>query len=237
MNIRQMNRFGATALALLLLKPLHLGAAEFTPGASIREAAEQAVRSAAGAAQDGLLVSADSVDTRLRLAPCPVSLSAFITGDGQLRDRTMVGVRCEAATRWVLYLGVSVATELPVLVAQRALRRDEIPVAADFSAVRRRLPGLASSYVCDPQQLSGQKLTRAIAVGEALATDALLAAIVVHRGQELTLLAHASGMDVRVAVIALADGRPAERIRVQNPVSHRVVEATVRTAELVEVSL
>ena len=237
MNIRQLNRFGATALALLLLKPLHVSAEDFTAGSVIRAAAEQAVRAAAGGAEDGLLVNADSVDTRLRLAPCPVPLSAFITGDGQLRDRTTVGVRCEGATRWVLYLGVSVATELPVLVAQRALRRDDIPLATDFKAVRRRLPGLASSYVCDPQQLQGQRLTRGIALGEALATDALLAAILVHRGQELTLLAHASGMDVRVTVVALADGRPAERIRVQNPVSHRVVEATVRTAQLVEVSL
>ena len=57
---------------------------------------------------------------------------------------------------------------------------------------------------------------------------------VVRRGQELTLLARASGTDVRVTVIAMSDGRPDERICVQNPSSRRIVEATVRSCVLAE---
>ena len=237
MNIRQLNRFGATAIALLLLKPLHVGAAEFADPAQIRALAEQTVRAAVGANGAQLLLNADELDARLRLAPCAAPLQAFIAGDGQLRDHTTVGVRCETGQRWALYLGVTVSSELPVLVAQRALPRDAAPTAADFSVVRRRLPGLSSNYLSDPALLTGQRLRRAVALGEALSADALLSAIVVQRGQELTLLAHASGMDVRVKVVALADGRPQERIRVQNTSSHHVIEATVRSAQLVEVSL
>jgi flagella basal body P-ring formation protein FlgA len=74
-------------------------------------------------------------------------------------------------------------------------------------------------------------------MGEALDADALLTAPIVHRGQQLTLLARTSGMDVRVAVVALTDGKPDERIRVQNLSSQRIVEATVRSSQLVEVPL
>jgi len=237
MNNRQLNRFGATAIALMLLKPLHVAAAGFTDPALIRDLAEQTVRAAVGATAAQLVLKADELDPRLRLATCAAPLQAFIAGDGQLRDHTTVGVRCEAGQRWALYLGVSVSSELPVLVAQRALPREATPSAADFTLVRRRLPGLSSSYVTDPALLTGQRLRRALALGEALSTDALLSAVVVQRGQELTLVAHASGMDVRVRVVALADGRPQERIRVQNTSSHQVIEATVRSAQLVEVSL
>jgi flagella basal body P-ring formation protein FlgA len=237
MNFRAVFRFAATAAALVLLRPLHAAVDEYTDPALIRAAAAQAVHDAAGNAAPGLIANVDALDPRLRLASCPTPIHAFIAGDGQLREHTTVAVRCESGTHWTLYLGVAVQTEMPVLVAQRALARGAALVPADFTAVVRRLPGLSNNYMSDSAQLAGQSLRRPVAMGEALAAEALMTTAIVHRGQQLTLLAHANGMDVRVTVIALMDGKPDERIRVQNPSSQRVVEATVRSAQLVEVSL
>jgi len=234
---RAFYRFAATAVAMVLLKPLHAAESTYTDLNSIRAAAEHAVREAAGAAGTQLIVDVGMPDARLRLANCPVPLSASIAGDGQLRDRTTVGVRCEAGARWAIYLSAALASEFPVLVAQHALARGAAPLASDFDTVTRRLPGLSSNYVSDATRLAGQHLRRPLAQGEALTADALAIAAVVRRGQQLTLLAHTSGMDVRVTVVALADGRPDELIKVQNPASQRIVEATVRSAQLVEISL
>ena len=237
MNQRIFCRFGATAVAMLLLRPLHAADLGLTDPAAIRAAAEESVRAAAGTAATGLTINADTLDPRLRLAHCAAPLQAFIAGDGQLRDRTTVGVRCDADNRWSIYMGVAVSCEIPVLVAQRALPAGAVPEATAFTVVTRRLPGLSSHYMSDPAQLAGQRLRRPVAMGEALNADAVTIAPVVHRGQEITLLAHANGMDVRVTVIAMSDGRPDERIHVQNRSSQRIVEATVRSAQLVEVSL
>jgi flagella basal body P-ring formation protein FlgA len=237
MNQRAFHRFGATAVAMLLLRPVHAAEPEYTEAATIRAAAEQAVRDAAGTAGNVLNVNVDAIDPRLRLAPCSTALRAFVAGDGQLRDRTTIGVRCETNNRWSIYLGAALSSEVPVLVARRAMAAGSQPVAADFSVVTRRLPGLSSRYLSDPAQLAGQRLRRPVALDEALSADAVAIATVVHRGQEITLLAHGAGMDVRVTVVALSDGRPDERIRVQNPGSQRIVEATVRSSQLVEVSL
>jgi len=234
---RAFYRFAATAVAMVLLKPLHAAESSYTDLNSIRAAAEHAVRAAAGAAGAQLIVDVGMPDARLRLANCPVPLSASIAGDGQLRDRTTVGVRCDTGNHWAIYLGVALASELPVLVAQRALPSGAAADPAAFTLVTRRLPGLSSHYISDPALLAGQRLRRPVAQGEALNADALLTAPVVKRGQQLTLLAHAAGMEVRVTVVALADGKPDERIRVQNPASQRIVEATVRSSQLVEVSL
>jgi flagella basal body P-ring formation protein FlgA len=240
MNQRALHRFGATAVAMLLLRPVHAAEPVLTEPATIRAVAEQAVREAAGTAGVAgtvLKIDVDTIDPRLRLAHCGTALRAFVAGDGQLRDRTTVGVRCETDNRWSIYLGVALSSEMPVLVARHAMAAGSQPAAADFSVVTRRLPGLSSHYLSDPAQLAGQRLRRPVAMDEALNADAVATAPVVRRGQEITLLAHAAGMDVRVTVIALADGRPEERIRVQNPGSQRIVEATVRSSQLVEVSL
>lgn len=237
MRIELAYRFATAALALLLLRPVHAATAEYEDPADIRAAAELAVRKAAGTPAPQLLITVDALDARLRLARCAVPLHAFVAGDGQLREHSTITVRCESTSPWNLYMGVALASQLPVLVAQRALARDAVPTAADFALIERRLPGLSSRYLSDPAQLAGQRLRRAVAMGEALDADALLTAPIVHRGQQLTLLARTSGMDVRVAVVALTDGKPDERIRVQNLSSQRIVEATVRSSQLVEVPL
>jgi flagella basal body P-ring formation protein FlgA len=204
---------------------------------AIRASAEQAVLRAAGPGAAALRLQSDALDERLRLAACASPLVAMLAGDGQLRERATVQVRCESGVRWSLYVAVNLASELPVLVAQRALPLGASPQAADFSLVSRRLPGLSSRYVSDAAQLAGQRLRRPVALGEALSTDALAVAPVIRRGQQLTLLAHAGAMDVRATVIALSDGRPDERIRVQNPGSQKVVEAVVRSSSLAEAPL
>jgi len=228
---------GLAALLLASVSPAHALPSEFEDPARIRDAAERAVRDTAAMATTELSAVAEPTDPRLRLARCSAAPHARIVGDGQLREHTTVAVRCEAGAAWLVYVSVAVSTDMPVLVARRALPRDAVPTPADFMAVVRRVPGTSALFVTDPAQLAGKRLLRPLGVGEALSADALLTAPVVRRGQQLMLLAHAGGMDVRVTVVALMDGRAEERIRVQNPASLRVVEATVRSPELVEIAL
>lgn len=237
LKTRALFRFAATAVALVTLRPLHAAAPAYEQPARIAKAAEAAVREAAGSGAPNLVAVADSPDARLQLQPCAIPLRTAIAGDGQLREHTTVAVRCESSAPWTLYIGVTLSTHAPVLVAQHALARDAIPTPADFTTVVRTLPGLSNHYVSDASQLVGQRLRRPVSMGEALDVDALSVSAVVHRGQQLTLLAHTAGMEVRVSVVALMDGKPDERIRVQNTATQRVIEATVRSAQYAEVTL
>ena len=67
--------------------------------------------------------------------------------------------------------------------------------------------------------------------------ESLTATNVIHRGQQVTLIAGSEGFQVRMNAIALSDGRISERIRVQNLSSQRVVEGVVRSDSVVEVPL
>jgi flagella basal body P-ring formation protein FlgA len=117
------------------------------------------------------------------------------------------------------------------------LPRGAEPAATDFDSVRRTVPGSGADYPADPATLHGLRLKQPMAAGEFLTRSRLETAALIHRGQKVTLLARNDGIEIRVAAVALSDGRPAERIQVQNENSHQVVEAVVRDATLVEVTL
>jgi len=205
--------------------------------AAISLAAQDAVRAQAGSAAAALLLDSAPLDPHLRIAACDAPLRTFLTGDGQLHHQTMVGVRCDGSVRWTLYTSVTVQTQAEVLVARRALERDAELTAADFQLQSRRVPGTLGAYVTDAASVAGQRLRRPLAGGEPLELDALAPAFLIHRGQQVVLLARSGGIEVRMAGVALADGRAAETIRVQNVSSQRVVEGIVRSDTVVETPL
>jgi flagellar basal body P-ring formation protein FlgA len=203
----------------------------------IRKAAARALLERLDVAKGVADVTVDNLDPRLRLPACSQALSGFIAGDGQIRDHTAVGVRCDGTAHWTIYAQVSVSCSVPVLIARHTLAQNSAPMATDFEVETRRMPGLYSHYISDPGLLAGQRLRRAIATGEVLTADTLLTAPVIHRGDEITVIAQAGGMQIRASAIALSDGRPDDRIRAQNLSSQRVVEGVVRSAGVIEVVL
>lgn len=226
--------FCAVALAALTRV---VGATATVEPALISAAAESAVRTQAGASAKLLTLQAAPLDPRLRVAACDRPLTGFLTEPSLLRAQTTVGVRCEGSVRWTIYTSVNVESQAPVLVARRALARNAEITAGDFQLESRRVPGIVSAYVTDTSALSGQRLSRPVAAGEPLSLESLAPANLIHRGQEVVLLARSGTLEVRVTGIALADGRASDRIRVQNVSSQRVVEGVVRSDSVVEAPL
>jgi flagella basal body P-ring formation protein FlgA len=227
------------ALLAVLLWPLTAGAFS-GPTADLQllqTTAERAVRQEIAPGEGAPIVRAQNLDARLRLAQCDRPLSAAIAGDGQLRAHTTVAVRCEGTVHWTIYMSVTIDSEFTVLVARHALARDAELTTADFELVQRHLPGLSTDYVTQPSTIVGQRLRKSLAGGDALGMDALTPSNAIHRGQQVTLIAGSAGFQVRMSAVALSDGRIADRIRVQNLSSQRVVEGIVRSGSEVEVPL
>ncbi|HWG76184.1 MAG TPA: flagellar basal body P-ring formation chaperone FlgA [Steroidobacteraceae bacterium] len=237
-RIRPHSALLALALFALAAAPLHTAAALTTTSThAIGAAAEQAIVSQAGGLAAQLSLSVAPLDPRLRLPACDQPLQASITGDGQVRHQTTVGVRCAGSVRWTIYTSVTVDSTLPVLIARYALPRDAALTAADFDLQTRRVPGLAAQYPANTAALAGQRLRTPLSAGQPLTRDALAPAPLIHRGQQVVILAHASGIDVRMMGVALSDGRIEDHIRVQNISSQRIVEAIVRSDSVVEAPL
>lgn len=229
----------ATGLLLCLLALLEqprIGHAESVGAHLITEAAESAIRARAGAAAEHLSLTAAPLDPRLRLPACDQPLHAVISDD-EVRAQSTVAVRCEGSVRWTIYTSIAVETEASVLIARTALPRDANLSANDVRVVTRRVPGLLDSYLTDVASVAGQRLRRPVAAGEPLMLAALAPALLIHRGQQVVLLARSPRLEVRMAGVALSDARASDHIRVQNLSSQRIVEGVVRTDGVVEAPL
>ncbi len=235
--MKKMSALIVRILTLLLL-PLAAHAQATQPPQQIQQAAEQFVSNqlASGGGQHVTHVTAEPLDGRLRLALCAQPLSSALPATARIGARAVVGVSC-AQPRWTVYVGVSIQTELPVLVLRNAAGRGAQLTAADVETRTLRLPGLATTYISSVGQLTDRHLRLPAAPGTALTIDLLAADILVKRGQRVTLVANGGGLEVRAQGEAIADASPAGRVRVLNLGSRRIVEGQVESRDVVRVSL
>jgi flagellar basal body P-ring formation protein FlgA len=204
--------------------------------AAIRAAAVAFVRSQLPRDAAVAEISASGLDDRLRLAWCESALLAEPTGGGSTFARSMVAVSCRGPERWRIYVPVTVVRSEPVLILRRAVARDSVLTAADVTVASHRVTGLGTAYLSSPAELNGRTARRTLAAGTALTVDMLTPDLIVHRGQEVTLIAQAAGIEVRAAGQALEDASAGARIHVANASSKKIVEGVVESADTVRVN-
>jgi len=213
------------------------GGAGIEPIAAVAAAAEGEVRVQLLDVTYATHVHAAALDPRLRLAHCPAPLAAALPAHTELGARVVVKVSCSApGIPWAVYVPVSVESDLSVLVLRESALRGARLEPGQVTAQTRRVAGLAVGYVTDFSQLAHRTLVRPLPAGTALTADALLADLIVHQGQEVTLVATAPGVSVRATGKALQDGREGARVRVQNLNSLKVVEGVVTASGVIEIT-
>lgn len=208
--------------------------ADWQPVNEIAAAAETFVLASAG---DGgsLVATAGHLDPRLKLSRCTKPIEPFVRPGSRLSGRIVVGVRCTGAKPWKVYLPVHVGVFQDVIVASRPLPRGHLLQTGDFELARRDVSGIASEYLSDPDDVLGRRLTRSVTSGLVLATPLLHDQTLISRGQTVTLNAGNGAINIRMAGVAVSDGRKDQLIHVRNATSGKIVEGRVRSASVVEV--
>jgi flagella basal body P-ring formation protein FlgA len=226
---------GATlAAAAVAAEPPERAPAE--PLAAVRAAAVGLIRSQLRGVAYEVHVEAQ-LDPRLHLAPCPDPLATSLPAGAELGARVAVRVSCTASGfPWAVYVPVTIESDVRVLVLKQSALRGARLSAAQVTEETRRVAGLAVGYVTDAATLERHTLARSLPAGTALTLEALLADLIVHQGQEVTLIASAPGISVRATGKALQDGREGARVRVQNLASLKVVEGVVDANGVIEIT-
>ncbi len=230
----------ALAAALLLIGAVGANAQSYANTSiqsldAIQTAAEEFVRSSLPEKSVKHFVSANQLDSRLRLDECAAPLEAFSQGTAITSGRTTIGVRCPSATPWTIYVPVTVEVEVSVLVLRRPLARRARVEIADVEPQVRRVPGTASVFINDVASLKGHRLKRSLPVGTVLTVDMLQPDILVRRGQQVTLIAANGPVQIRAQGQALTEGAASDRVRVQNVSSLKIVEGVVESDGVVRV--
>jgi flagellar basal body P-ring formation protein FlgA len=221
--------------ALCALGEASAGAA-IQPLQSIRDAAAGFVRAQMPPGQADIVVTAGTLDPRLRLARCGGPLDASFLSGTPLQARVSVRVGCRVAADWTIFVPVTVQSRVHVW----ALRAPEVQGArlgaADVAAETRLVSGLAVAYLTDLGQLAHGTLRHPLPAGAILTTEDLLPDYMVRQGEQVTMVAAIDGIQVRASGLALQSGRQGAVIRVQNASSAKVVQGIVESDRVVDVT-
>jgi flagella basal body P-ring formation protein FlgA len=224
----------------LVFMAVSLAAGAQEPGwqslASVRQAAERALHRELEKAVPGLKLEAAALDSRLRLPACGAALDTQAQPPRGSQSRVPVRVACTHGASWSVNVPVQIHREIEVLVLKRAVGRGEILAPGDVVAQKRVVAGLASPYLSRVEEFRGRLTRRPLPQGTAVTADALSAALLIHRGQDVTLTASAGGIQVRAPGRALSDASAQQRLRVQNLESLKVVEGVAESEGVVRVS-
>ena len=202
----------------------------------IGQAAELAVRQILPDMQaetGDVLIRARALDPRLRLPACSTGPLAELPARRGSAGRLLVAVRCRGPATWTIYVAVEVQSTVKVLRLRRGAHPGESLEISDVAESIAVLPGISVDYVNTLSQIRGQSLRRARVAGDLLMRADFRPDPVVKRGDRVTIVASAAGIEVRAAALAIADAASDGRVRVRNETSLKIVEGRVDNAGVV----
>jgi len=206
---------------------------------SLQEVQTTAETYALGQMQDrqysDLQVVSTTLDNRLRLKACEHPLEAFGSTGGERSGRITVGIRCNSATPWTLYVPVQVRASVSVLSIANTMPKDAVLAASDLVQVNRNVQELPPSYLSEMSAVVGKQLTRTVQANSLLTQAMVQQRLLVTKGQEVTILADGQNFAVKMMGTALQAGTAGQQIGVKNTTSGRTVEAVIVDAGTVRV--
>jgi flagella basal body P-ring formation protein FlgA len=176
------------------------------------------------------------LDHRLKLHQCDTPLATFSPPGGTKMGRTSVGVRCESPAPWSLYVSAKVGLEIPVVIANRDLARGEAITARDVKLEISDTTHLLRGYYGSVDEVVGRIPKRTLRRGKVVTPSSLVVEKTVRRGEQVTIMAAAGGIEVRMQGKAMKNGNPGDLIPVINLKSKKKLQARVVSEGLVKVN-
>lgn len=180
-------------------------------------------------------ITVTPLDHRLKLRQCDTPLSTFSPPGGNKMGRTSVGVRCDSPAPWSLYVSARIGLEIPVVIAKRDLAKGEAITKADLKLEVADTTHLLRGYYASLDEVVGRTPKRTLRRGKAITPSSLIAQKTIKRGEQVTILAAAAGIEVRMQGKAMKTGNPGDLIPVINVKSKKKLQARVISSGLVQV--
>lgn len=231
------SRSNAVTACLMLMISLPSQATEFYSLASIRMQIESFIMNYPYASPYPPRFQLGKLDSRLRLKACAEPLSIEFARRNMVSGNTAVLVRCPQESAWKIHLPVTIDVFDDVLVAAKPLLKGQF---IDTDAVRfqkQNIARLKNGYYSRDSNLEQLESRRNLAQGTVLTPANLSPRLLVHSGQQVTLVLDYNGMQIRSTDEALRSASLGEVVRVRNSQSLKIVEGVVSGEAQVRVNL
>ncbi len=193
---------------------------------------------AAAAEQAGLAdvqITVQRLDQRLQQPDCAGDLQVLDEGAGLKAGRMVLRIGCSNPASWSVYLPVQLAYDVPVYRFRRAMQVGDVLAAGDLVEDRVPAHSLPPQAITDPLAYTGMVLARGVGAGSMVDAGALRQRPVVDQGQQVTIRAQRSGLQISMDGVALQAGVTGALIQVKNLSSGKALQARIVGPGLVEV--
>lgn len=169
-------------------------------------------------------VKAGTIDERLPLNHCEEGLTISLPAKMEIRRNTTVYLKCEGDKPWDLYLPVRVSIQKPYVTVAAPVAKGDILSESMLTLAYQDQTLIRGDYLTDPAALIGVRSKRELKPGQPIR---LTQVCVVCKGDQVTLSAENSSMQIKTMARALQDGSFGDMIRLVNIRSGRAVQGQV----------
>lgn len=169
-------------------------------------------------------VKAGTIDERLPLTRCEDALTISLPARMEIRRNTTVYLKCEGDKSWDLYLPVRVSIQKPYVTVAVPVAKGDILSEPMLTLAYQDQTLIRGDYLTDPTDLIGVRSKRELKPGQPIR---LTQVCVVCKGDQVTLSAENSSMQIKTMARALQDGSFGDMIRLVNTRSGRTVQGQV----------
>lgn len=208
------------------------GAIPMQDHASLKAAADAFVRQQTAGFAGKVAFNVDDIDPRIALRSCS-KIEAFLPSGSKLIGRVAIGVRCNEANGWSIFIPVQIKITRDLLVSARQLSTGQIVHEEDLA--RQSVETTQNIGITDPRQVIGKVLRYSVSSGYIFRDDMLRAPYSVKQGQSVKLSIQGEGFTLSSSGVALNNASEGESVQIRTS-SGRVVSGTAKEEGVVQIS-
>lgn len=178
-------------------------------------------------------ISAASIDERLQLSACDQDLEISLPARMEIRRNTTLYLQCHETPGWDLYLPVRVSIQKPYITVVEAIAKGDILGRNQLVRAYEDQTLIRGDYVQDLEALVGTRSKRELRPGQPVRLNQIC---VVCKGDQVTLIAENSSMQIKTMARALQDGSFGDMIKLINTRSGKTVQGKVSSVDTVIVT-
>lgn len=183
--------------------------------------------------QKNISVKAMPIDKRIKIPSCGTPFNFSASEDALNQSNVTVKADCHSSD-WYMFLVVKATITQPVVVISSAVSPGTLLTRNNVKIVNMDKKRIRTSTFADINEVLGAKIKRRLMPGRPVSPSNLC---YVCKGDNVTIIAAAAGMQVKTSGVALEDGNMGETIRVKNTRSSKKVHARVASTNRVEISI
>ncbi len=202
--------------------------------AQIRQSAERFLRAQTAALPGEVSIEIGVPDPRLKLHACR-NLHTFLPSGSRAWGKTTVGVRCNEANPWTIYVPAHVRIQGDYYIAAAPLAQGTTIDISHLAKARGELSGLPSGVITNPEQALGKTLILPVTAGLPLRQEILRSPPVIQQGQIVRIILNGPGFSVSNEGRALGNGAEGQLVQARTS-QGQVVSGIAKTGGMLVVT-